>query len=138
MRAEKFPGIMRCGLRVAARMVLAGCASGPASRGPKMGGEAATAKNVANYKQIQHLVAQAREAGLNGVYALVRGGETSYCWRQHIVGSNIPRTDCVNHAGQLRSLLRAMARQRHLIEEAPQGGCLDTKGMCNAPPYGGP
>ena len=124
----------RSGLVAVALLVLAGCASGPSPASTAMSGDPAHSAtsmtaNGTSMTTVQKLVAQAREAGLNGVYALTRGGETLYCWRQHIVGSNIPRTDCVSHAGQLRSILRAMAHQRHMIQEAPQGGC-GGQGVC--------
>lgn len=117
-------------------ILLTGCASGPA---PADSGSAAaqagaagapTAADAKHLTQVQKLVLQAREAGLPGFYALVRGGHTMYCWHDKNVGTLIPTTKCVQSAAELRQVLSAMAEQRHRLEEAPQGVC-SSGGACS-------
>ena len=117
-------------------VMLIGCAGGPApadsgsaaaQAGPTAAPAAAQAKHLT---QVQKLVLQAREAGLPGFYALVRGGREMYCWRDKNVGTLIPTTKCVQSAAELRQVLSAMAEQRHRLEEAPQGAC-SSGGACS-------
>lgn len=117
-------------------VLLAGCAGGPVPAGSgaaatQAGTVAApTAAQAKHLAQVQKLVLQAREAGLPGFYALVRGGREMYCWRDKNVGTLIPTTKCVQSAAELRQVLSAMAEQRHRLEEAPQGAC-SSGGACS-------
>jgi len=117
-------------------VLLTGCASGPAAQGagpataqPDAGGVPAAA-DAKHLTQVQKLVLEAREAGLPGFYALVRGGHTMYCWHDKNVGTLIPTTKCVQSADQLRQVLSAMAEQRHRLEQAPEGVC-SSGGACS-------
>lgn len=113
-------------------VLLAGCASGPTPVGataqPVAAG-APAAPDTKHLTQVQKLALQAREAGLPGFYALVRGGHTIYCWHDKNVGTLIPTTKCVQSADQLRQVLSAMAEERHRLEQAPEGVC-SSGGAC--------
>ena len=106
-----------------ALLALAGCASGPAPSSASTGAAAPTVHNTKHLTEVQKLVAQAREAGLPDVYALVRNGKTTYCWRGKNIGTLIPSTKCVYSADQMRQVLQSLAKERHEMMEHPQGMC---------------
>ncbi len=117
-------------------IALAGCASGPspASTGTAAvhtpQGAAAGAAAGQHLTKVQRLVAEGRQEGLNGLYALVRDGHTIYCWRDRNVGTLIPSTKCVPDSATLRRVLRQMASMRHRLNEAPEGIC-SSGGACS-------
>lgn len=104
-------------------LVLGGCASGPAPSSVSTGAAAPSVQNTKHLTEVQKLVAQAREAGLPDVYALVRNGKTTYCWRGKNIGTLIPSTKCVYSADQMREVLKSLAKERHEMMERPQGMC---------------
>jgi hypothetical protein len=116
-------------------VLLTGCASGPsmASTGTAAvhspEGAAASVVTGQHLTKVQRLVAKGRQEGLNGLYALVRGGHTMYCWRDRNVGTLIPSTKCVPDSATLRRVLGQMASMRHRLNEAPQGICA-SGGVC--------
>lgn len=117
-------------LVAAALVVLAGCASRPRMANTTASHETASvpAENAQHLTATQKLVADARQEGLHGFYALVRGGQTMYCWRDRAIGSLIPSTQCVNSAAEVRSILRTMANQRHRMQDTSSGMCAGKSG----------
>lgn len=116
-------------------VMLMGCASGPSPVNTSTvavhapGGVAASVAQDQHLTKVQRLVQEGRQEGLNGLYALVRGGHTMYCWRDRNVGTLIPSTKCVPDSATLRRVLRQMASMRHRLNEAPQGIC-SSGGAC--------
>ncbi len=113
-------------------IVLSGCASGPQpvdTAAAHTGGSASQIAPSRHLTEVQRLVEQGRQEGLNGLYALVRDGHTMYCWRDRNVGTLIPSTKCVPDSATLRRVLRQMASMRHRLNEAPQGIC-SSGGAC--------
>lgn len=132
--ALKLPSTVTLGAALGAMcLLLSGCASGPVPAVPATAqagtGAAPTAAEAKHLTDVQQQVLMAREAGLPGFYALVRGGRTMYCWRDKNVGTLIPTTKCVHSAGELHQVLSALAEQRHRLEEAPEGVC-SSGGAC--------
>ena len=120
------------GLALAA---VAGCASGPQpAAAPQSTAQVQAAAQQAgtttqHLTDVQKLVARAHQEGLQGFYAIVRGGQEMYCWRDKNVGSLIPSTKCVTSASQLRQVLAQLAEERHRMQEAPGGICAQA-GNC--------
>jgi hypothetical protein len=120
------------GLALAA---VAGCASGPQPAAAPQGAAQvqAAAQQAGTTTQhltdVQKLVVKARQEGLPGFYAIVRGGQEMYCWRDKDIGSLIPSTKCVTSASQLRQVLAQLAEERHRMQEAPGGICAQS-GNC--------
>ena len=127
---------LRGALMGLALAVVASCASEPqpaatpqsAAQVQKAAQQAGT--TTQHLTDVQKLVAQAHQEGLPGFYAIVRGGQEMYCWRDKDVGSLIPSTKCVNSAAQLRRVLAQLAEERHRMQEAPGGICGGT-GNCS-------
>ena len=116
--------VLRGAVVGAALMILAGCAGGPSAASviASNGARAHAAGMQGDFSakhlvKVQELVNQARQEGLPDFYALVRNGQTRYCWRGRNIGTLIPSTKCVHSAATLRHVLAMMAAERHRMED---------------------
>ena len=121
-------------LLTVATALFAGCAGGPppataASRAQAEGAAKIVLTTPKHLLAVQRLVAEARQEGLPGFYALVRKDHTDYCWQDRNIGTLIASTKCVRGAAALRHVLKMLAAERHAIMERPQNMCAGS-GSC--------